>query len=514
MKILALLLALAWLPLARAQGDPAAVSAPDDGTPLMLRFPDGSLLWGSVQGHTPEHLEFRRLDNGGLVRVPWGRVDPEQADRLMRQYGYVDLSDDEVFVEADRLLVGDGEIVGKIISRDTDDFVVKTANSQIRVPKLRVSTPPTKVQVPALDVYTADELYTQELSKVQPETAADHVEMARFCERILEFDRAIEHYEAAGQLPDAGGLDIDLPAAAALAETKAGKKAELEHLRQIDSLRARRKYDEALSLCDQFAEQYDRSELLPEAAKKRKRIERARQEALSEEVVRSWHRWSGKIARNVARDRELDLAAVIAYVDEQMSEDIQERVLSDMRRRIGPSVEPDEVLNAWVQRDKGRWHKSSYGYGTWLLGEARALDGLTEDQDEVQASQIQLTDEQRALAERVKRYLENQKTQRALKSAGSESEERQTFWLEFPLNAKELWILAYYAEFSGDMTLRKPTARPCRECGGTGVREQIRSGPASTQTDSRRGSSRRSTSQKIACPTCHHIGIVRRVTYR
>ena len=50
-----------------------------------------------------------------------------------------------------------------------------------------------------------------------------------------------------------------------------------EHLRQIDSLRARRKYDEALLLCEQFAEMYENSDLLPEAAKKRQRVERARE---------------------------------------------------------------------------------------------------------------------------------------------------------------------------------------------------------------------------------------------
>jgi len=519
MMILALTLALGWpqqAPAPAAPPAPAPVPAVDaqPANPLMLRFPDGSLLWGHVADHTPEHLAFRRLDNGGLARVPWDLLDPVQAEELMRKYGYVDLSDDEVFVEADRLIVGDSEVVGKIVSREGPDIVVKTSNSLVRVPKLRVTGAATKVKVPALDVYTADELYSDELLSVQPETARDHVELARFCERILEFERAIEHYEQAGALDGAASLDIDLPAAVDLARAKAEAKAELEHLRRIDSLRARKKYDEALALCEEFGELYPSSDLLPEAAKKRQRVERARLETLSEEVQRSWHRWAGKLARTVARDRELDLAAVIGYVDEQMSTDIQQRVLADMRRKLGDSVTLDEVLNAWVSRDSGRWRKASYGYGTWLLGEARALEGLTEDQ-EAEESLVELTDEQKELAERIKRYLENQKTQRALKTAGGQAEERQQFWMEFPLSSKELWILAYYAENSGDMQLREPSARSCRQCGGTGVREVIHSGAGtSVNRDSRRGSSGRPTSQKIACPTCHHIGIVRRVSYR
>ena len=436
MKILALTVAL-FLPLQDPGADGAARTEDTArrASPLMLRFPDGGLLWGHIENHTPEHLAFRRLDNGGLARVPWDLLELNQADRLMRKFGYVDLSDDEIFFDADRLVVGDGEVIGKIVNREGNDIVVKTAKSLVRVPKLRVSGTVTKVKVPALDVFTAEELYAEKFLRAQPETAAAHLDMARFCERILEFDRAIEHYTEAGGLADAAALDVDLVAAVDLASKKAEAKAELEHLRQIDSLRARRKYDQALALCDEFMEVYDSSDLLPDAAKKRQRVERAREEGLSEEVQRSWHRWAGKLARTIARDRGLELAAVLGYVDEQMSTDIQARVLADMRRKIGQSVELDEVLNAWVQRQPGRWHKSSYGYGTWLLGEGRALEGLTEEEEE-EASQVSLTDEQKALAERIKRYLENQKTQRALKTAGGQAEERQTFWTEFPLNSK------------------------------------------------------------------------------
>ena len=33
--------------------------------------------------HDAQTLHFRRLDNGGLVRVPWSRLDPAQSDELL-----------------------------------------------------------------------------------------------------------------------------------------------------------------------------------------------------------------------------------------------------------------------------------------------------------------------------------------------------------------------------------------------------------------------------------------------
>ena len=62
------------------------------------------------------------------------------------------------------------------------------------------------------------------------------------------------------------------------------------------------------------------------------------------------------------------------------------------------------------------------------------------------------------------------------------------------------------------MELRKPSGRNCRECGGSGVREVIYTGGGTSARNQEGGRGPRS--QKIACPTCHHIGIVRRVTFR
>lgn len=524
------LFALLFCGTGLAQSAPAGERAPaasragqagaDDGAgsqlaiPSMLRLLDGELLFGSIVGHSPEVLVFSRLENGGIARVPWRLLDPSQSEELQTRFGYIDRSNEELMIEAERLLVGGDEVVGKIVSREGDDIVVKTASRLVYVPKLRIQGAPTVIQVPALDVYTKDELYAQELARLGPETASGHIELAQYCERILAFDKALEHWKQAQQAEVAGlvggSYDVDLESAAALAGQKAEAQAELDHLQEIDSLRARKRYDEALAHCELFPLVYPESRLLPELQKKRARVERAREEALSEEVARSWHRWAGKLARQAARTMGLDEA--IAYLDGQMSEDIQQQVLADVRKRVGESVQPDDVLNAWVNREPGRWRKASYGNGTWLIGEGRAHAGLQEERETQAAGTTPRTDEEQALADKIKRYLENQKTARSAQTGGGDEEERLLFWKIFPLNAKEGWILAHYAEASGDMQLRKPIAHPCASCAGTGVREVLYVGAGtSAGRESGRSAPR---SQKTACPTCHYVGIVRRVSFR
>ena len=482
--------------------------------PLMLRMLDGSIHFGSVVDHSPAQVTFERLDTGGIARIPWRLLDPVQSEELQTRFGYVDRSGEEVLVDADRLLVGGEELIGKIVSRSGDDLVVKTASRLVFVPKLRLQAAPTQVQVPALDIYTKDELYAQELARSAPETAGEHVALAQFCERILALDRALEHWQLAQQAADAGRigdrpLEVDLAVARSLAEDKAAAQAELDHLQQIDSLRARKRYDEALALSEEFVTLFPDTRLLPDLKKKRERVERAREEALGAEVERSWHRWVGKLARQAART--LSYGEVQAYLDGGLRDDIEERVLHDVRKSLGESIELEEVRRAWAERKPGRWHKASYGFGTWLLGEARAHAGLHGDQEPREdAGTTPRTSEEQALADKIKRYLENQKAARAKRASTGDADEQAAFWDAFALNAKEFWIRAYYAEHSGDMELRGPTAQACPACGGTGVREIAYTGAGGTGRSEGGGS----RSQRVACPTCHYMGIVRRVTYR
>jgi hypothetical protein len=186
--LLPVLVLLSFLaPAARAQDVSAEVR--------ILRLADGRFEWGRILSHDPDGLVFGRLENGGRARLPWSFLHPEEDLELRTRFGYVDLSGEEVLAEAERIVTNEGvEVIGRIVERTADAYLVKTSTGTIPVPKSRVNTAPTIVRVNALLVWTRAELYANEAGQVDLTTAGGNVALAKFCERILDFAHAAEHW--------------------------------------------------------------------------------------------------------------------------------------------------------------------------------------------------------------------------------------------------------------------------------------------------------------------------------
>jgi hypothetical protein len=288
MKLLSLNFAVALAALIPfASRASAAQEAPDPTAQelTMLRMYDGSILWGSIVDHDAQTLLFVRLDNGGRVRVPWSRIDPALSEELLEKYGYVDHSGDELYVEADRLILDDNtEVVGIIVNRTDNELWIKTAEQVQPVPKGKIRGAATTVQVPALEVYTREELYGQELSKLDPGSAKSEWDMSVYCERIFDFAHAVEHLEAAARLDPSFKSD-EIKSALTRNRTKLENQAQIDALREIDHLRARGKFDEATKACDQFLEKNQTSALRADAATKKLAIQKARERFFAERAV-------------------------------------------------------------------------------------------------------------------------------------------------------------------------------------------------------------------------------------
>ncbi len=504
--LLALLAATALASPALARG--AAMDA------RLLHLRDGRTLWVEIQDHDVDGFVVERLDNGGRVRLPWSLLDPSMEQALRQQFGYVDALDDEVFVEADRLVLADGtEVVGQIVGRSESELVVKSGGRVLYVPMTRLREAATKVQVPALDVYSRDELYELELTRLQPSDAAGHLELAEYCERILDFRRAVEHYRLAREL-DPGVQGGEFDAALARATRKAESQEQLDALHEVDTLRARKRYDEALLAAQAFADTYPESPFEVDVAKRVERIERDREEALRELVIQRWYFAGARLAQKAGR--ELQFEQALAYLDGRMSEEILERVTEDLQANFSATITQDDVLQYWAERFQRldgrprtlRMKKASYGHGTWLLGEDRALEGLeVQKTAEVEGPKSERDAERERIEEKVRRYLKNQEIARKTKSSENEAEEVDAFWKTWSSNSKAQWIVAYYAENSGDMRVERVTFSNCSECGGTGVREQVHV----SAMGRRQGSG---NADLKACVTCQNIGKVRRVHFR
>jgi hypothetical protein len=180
-------------------------------------------------------------------------------------------------------------------------------------------------------------------------------------------------------------------------------------------------------------------------------------------------------------------------------------------QKISKQATPDDVKKLWAKRQKVRWNKASYGLGTWLLGKDQAMKtGDKGDDKEKQA--VNAKDQERlALEKRITAFMKTQEMTRAAKTTDEVKDEREVAWSELPGVARAGWILAYYVENAGDYEVRPDAIfLACRECGGEGVRSMAIVG-ANVATDAR---GKQMTDLIMQCPTCHGLGVTRKIAYR
>ncbi|MFT7480046.1 MAG: hypothetical protein ACI80N_003353, partial [Gammaproteobacteria bacterium] len=467
----------------------------------MLRLRSGAIEWGHIRQHDPDGMDFVRLTNGGQVRVLWSLLDPKQEAELRQRFGYVDVSSDELMIDVERVQLREGgEVLGLILSRDGDHFLVKVGGNLQSIPKDRVLSVSVGVSVPILDVYSRPEVYAYLLGSLESGDAESQREMAQSCERILDFEHASLHYQAALDLQEEPREDLVF--ALQRATRKAAQQEQIDYIREADQLRKKGRFDEALTWINAFAETFPRSPLQEDALRKRVAIEQSLERAVGELVRSRWHYWLSRKTR--AASREMSLEQARTFAESRLSQEIRQAVLEDVHKRISATV--DDVDPYWTARRKVRYHVASYGSGTWLLGEDGAMAGTG---DEVQAEEDApvgaLDTERAALETKIKRFLENQDRARRARSSADEADSQETFWSNFSSDSRAQWIISSYAEHGGDLEVRpRPHLRACSGCGGTGAREVVSTG----------GVTSNSGIQLFKCSVCYGIGIIRRVHYR
>ena len=492
----------------------ATAQAEEAAAPTMLRLRSGDVLWGQIAEHDPDGLRFQRLDTSGVVRLPWSYLDPTEERTLRLRFGYVDSQTEELMTDADRALLSDGtEVVGLITSRTDDLLWFKRSDSTFSVDKRRVASAST-VQVPALDIFTKEELYQQKAFELQAELleegrvgAQAHDELALFSERLFDYPHAAEHFRIAAKI-DPSFEPERMQAAIARAERKAELQEQVDVLAKIDLWRARKRYDKALELLDTFGNLYPDTPLIEDLNKMRERVQRHQERDVREEIVRRMHANAVRLARDAARQKETYEEA-LAYVEEQMVEELLGRVQEDLAE-LAPGIEEGAIQKLWGERKGGRYRQASYGLGTWILGEdrARLLYDKDKDAEEEDAPKKESSGEARKqLEKRIEQYLRNQEHAQRAKSAAHTEDDPNEFWSGWTSGGKSQFLQAYFAEFSGLFDVQAARLSNCRECGGTGARDFVRLGSAITGSEG-------SSLDLVPCPTCHTVGVVRRIRYR
>jgi tetratricopeptide (TPR) repeat protein len=495
-----------------------------DGTPTMLRLRSGAIQWGEVLEHTPDGVVFKRLDTGGVVRLSWTFLDPTQERAMRTEFGYIDTSSEVLYVDADRLILVDGkEVTGLIVDQGEGRIRVKTESGLIDVPSARVRAVSGGVQVPALEVYTRDELIQKRLAEAPPVDAEALYDFGGFCEQILAFSHSLDAYEKAVEL-DPAFRAAEMPGLIARTVKKVEQQAQLEYLAEVDLLKRRKQFDEAMKSLTLFPDKFPNSPLEGDRLKLTKRVEDAQEDYVREVVQRGWYRWTERLAAQAAR--KMGFSEALGFAEEKLHQDVLTAVVDDARE-WNQELEEDTVLQMWLERKVSRYRVASYGLGTWLLGEDSALAGSPQS-NQAAESASEVDSERAALEEKIRKFLQSQKTAGRSSALAGEGDEDdvESFWKMLSSTSRSSWIVAYYAENSGDMEIKDPPElRNCPTCAGRGVIEMVvsDSNGSSGQGGGGRGGGRGGGGQEsrgrgglatLACDTCKGIGRIRRIRYR
>ena len=511
-------------PAGEVDGLVGSLVLPDPDQVQLLRLRTGATHWGAIVDHDPDGLRFSLLAHGGMVELPWTMLDPSLELSLRERFGYVDVSTEELLVDVETLLLVDGrEVTGVVLSRDGDHFVLKHEGSLQMVPKLRVQNTIKAGRLPALDVYGREELYAMHAAEAAEDDPEAQHELAKVCEQILDFKHAVEHYQRVLELdPDTDRQDVEFALERAI--VKAEQQVQIDYLRDVDILRRKKKYDEALARAEAFGETFPGSPLVRDSLELRDRVLVARDDALRDLVRRRWLDHTRRIARTAAKQLT-SYEASMAYCDEQYSEDVLAAVHADVAASLSDALEPDDVIAYWATRKKIRFQNATFGLGTWLLGQERAEAG-TEDKSAAADQPTSARDaERQALEDKIQKFLQNQARTRQRRTAEEEADDYEAFWAQMSIDDRAQWMRAYYVEYGGDFELRGHPYKPnCPSCGGKGVREIINGGATISAGQSsgggrgrgrgRQSSAGSSGTQMVACSTCRGIGFQRRIYYR
>lgn len=476
---------------------------------MMIKLRGGLFQWGMIEDHTADLLTFRRIDTGGVVIVPWTLLDPTQELELKTKFGYIDLTSEEILITAEKLILRDGrEVIGLLLERTDTLLFFQTQGRVLQIPKALVKDHIAGLQVPALDVKSKEELYREKEQLIDPENPEDHYKLAGFCERILDFSRAREHYEAARTL-DAEFKSRELDAILARVTIRVENQEQVDFLANVDLLKRKRKFANALDQLALFDSNYPDSPLITERLKMEDRVLRARSDYMHREVSSLWFSWMGRLVTKSAREHGYQ--ASLGYLEDKLSEDIVTNITNTLRKNW-PDLDEDQVRQFFIERKLGRWKGASYGLGTWLLGEEAAVKGNkpSKPAGTSGSSRDKAREEQAA---KIARFLRNQEMAKRARKSEDDEAAIDTAWNKLSVSARRNWMIAYYAENGGDLVVRpKPELRACSQCAGTGVRDVIVSrGTTSGDRDS--GGSGAGIRQ-TGCQTCHGVGIVRRIRYR
>jgi hypothetical protein len=467
----------------------------------VVRIMDGRLIVGEILDHDLDGLVVQSARNGGTYQLEWGDLFPGEAERLKTSFGYR-VSFDTPTVSADRLLLVNGQqITGRILRRDSNEIVIRSRGLTTIVPTTRLSAPPEKVVVDADEVLTPEQFYAERSPQVSAEDAMAQFEFARELEAVSAYEFALTHLEMAAELAiDDAPLLSRIEGAIPRVRTAIEHRVETDKLRDIRTLIYRERFAEAEALLEEFATEHSDSPIYEDYIKVTEKFEGQRDSAMLRYLERNWYKRAAALLKKKALDRKANVESLQQYATSELP-DLMRKTMAEELAVMKEDLAPSEVAALWESRlgTKPKRHQAGFGNGTWILGEARARSGVKEEEANEEDGRSAAEKE---LQDRYKRYLDN--LERSRRAAGTDTEQTPEDWWSIASSSSRFqWLLAFYAEYSGDFELVRVMFDSCPTCNGDGSIEILEIGGQGGGQP-----------QRKKCPTCHGVSIRRSIFFR
>ncbi|KAA3607127.1 MAG: hypothetical protein DWQ01_15595 [Planctomycetota bacterium] len=497
-KAMRSLLLLLFTVLAAAAPWSAAQDLPGENEIVRLR--DGRLLVGNIVEHDLDGLVLVSSRHGGRYALSWNDLFPGEGQRLKTSFGYRQQSGIPT-VTADLLMLKNGgQLVGRVLRKDAQFLELRIRENTTKVALRMLAAPPEPVVVPADQILTPEQFYDERLLEVNLDSGLRHYEFAQELRSVYALEQAQQHLQAASEAAEAEGdqaLASRVEVALDELEQTMAHREEAAALTEIRQLMHRGRFTTALEKLDAFEGQFPQAGLRGEFLELQDRFEEERKAAMERHLVSQWFKRVVGVVKRKSYESNVTMDSLMSWAETEAPSKVREKLLDDLKS-MKDDVSPEELDSLWGNRFQHtpRRLQATYGDGTWILGEDKALAGLEVEEEQIDDGK---SPEQRELEERTRRYLENLDRARR-KASGDEEYSPEDWWRKATATERFQFLLAYYAEFSGDYKLHRARFDNCITCGGTGVIRVTEVGAEGAKE------------KRHKCPTCQGVS-KRRAVY-
>jgi len=475
-----------------------------DDSDQVVRMRDGRILVGAIVEHDLDGFSLVTTRDGGRYSMVWSDLFPGEADRLRDSFGYRNQTEVPM-TTAHRVLLANGrELVGRILRQDSANIELRAKETTTIIPLQNLAAPPEQIVVEAATILTPAQFYAEQVPQVDAQDSMAQFEFAQELEVMFALEEARAHFVICGELAAAEGDDAlvkRVDGAISKLDEVIANREEAEYLEEIKHLMHRERFTVAEEMMSNYDSNFPNSALRGEYLKIADRFDERRDTAVTRYLERHWYSRSLKLIKRKALDKDLRMDEAMAWLEAELPVTVRNQLLEEIKD-MDQEITLTTINERWQNRLElgASSHSASYGTGSWVLGEDRAKAGLRTAEEE--AADDGKSEDQRLMEERMKRYMDNLEAGRRAKSASEEDISPEDWWRRSSVTQRFQWLLAYYAEFSGDYEIVHVRFSLCSTCAGQGFLEFLEVGSSGGKK------------KRKKCPTCHAVQVKRSVVFK